>query len=272
MSSYEQIEQFAKLPTSIPTSTSSATTVITPITTVVQVQSTENWLSMESYQWSNGWLVVTLRNVGSASVNLATADYFVGGYMDDSPTIVVQNPSTAAQFQPGSSAQFTFNVGGPQFVDGQSYVLKIVTTDGTFFEYQVVAENGNSFVATTSTTSITASVTTSAFSQVTSSNAGSEKLILDNYNWDMSKNSIWVRFGNVGTVPINLAQGSVLINGVWAATPPSPSCANLAPGWNCGFAFNPPSGNYVAGTTYTLSIQTPDGTVFSFPIVAGASG
>jgi archaellum component FlaF (FlaF/FlaG flagellin family) len=99
---------------------------------------------MESYQLGTGYnateLYVTLRNMGPTSVNLEGADYFLDGNMDKPWTIVMQNPSTVTQFQPGTSAQLTFFAwcGRSECVAGQTYVLKIVTENGIFFEFQIV--------------------------------------------------------------------------------------------------------------------------------------
>jgi archaellum component FlaF (FlaF/FlaG flagellin family) len=187
----------------------------------------------------------------------------------------------SAVVSPGTTCQATVTVSETGLIAGSVCKFILVTSNvGAFYyslEYGVgvgtityASQTVQSQLYVTIRTSVSTEATTSTFGQGTPPSTASEKLVLSNYHWDMSSNSIWVSITNVGTIPINLAQSSVLINGVWASTPPS-SCANLGPGWNCGFAFNPPSGNYVVGTTYTLSVQTPDGAVFSFPIVVGGS-
>jgi archaellum component FlaF (FlaF/FlaG flagellin family) len=178
------------------------------------------------------------------------------------------------------SASYDVNVRIP--ADG-NYEIIIINPSATTITVQIILNliagtssysqtvQSEQYITTTSTTSITTQTSTSISGQGTSTYTESEKLVLSSYHWDMSSNSIWVAITNMGTVSIDLPQSSVFINGIPAPPPPS-SCGTLAPGWNCGYAFTPPSGNWVFGTTYTLTIETPDGVIFSFPIVAGESG
>src|SRR5208337_1903779 len=48
-------------------------------------QQTKEQVIMEAYSFPSGTLTVTLRNVGSATENLATADYFVNGVAATNP-------------------------------------------------------------------------------------------------------------------------------------------------------------------------------------------
>ncbi|MGD0175553.1 MAG: archaellin/type IV pilin N-terminal domain-containing protein [Candidatus Bathyarchaeia archaeon] len=101
-------------------------------------QQTKEQVIMEAYSFSNvaGPLVVTLRNVGSSSENLATADYFVNGVLG---TATVTNCSSSA-VTPGGSCNVSVALGaGATLISGAAYPFKIVTPTGGVFSYSVIA-------------------------------------------------------------------------------------------------------------------------------------
>ena len=130
----------------------------------------------------------------------------------------------------------------------------------------------------TTTSYLTVSVPFTVNVTVSASNSSSEEqLILTKYRWDIFNTTdatgatsevdlITLGFQNAGSVPINLAQSTVSIDGTPA---PSATCGVLTPGSECIYSFTPPDGDWVTGTAYTLQLVTPDGTVFSYSIVAG---
>jgi hypothetical protein len=281
-SSYVQTEQFAKVPINYATTSSSATTQLVS-TTVTLPESAEGSCGVSFKAGFNATAGQIL--TGSVSASTVVGIYVMTPEADQAWVYQFKwaggscTPSNVVASLQGSTS-YGINVRIPS---NGNYELIIVNPSQTSITAQIILNlipgtsgysqtvQSQQYVTMTPSTSITASVTTSTFSQVTSSNAGSEKLILDNYNWDMSKNSIWVRFGNVGTVPIDLPQSTVYLNGILAPAP-STACGTLNPGWNCGYGFTPPTGNWVAGKTYTLTVETPDALTFSFPIIAGGSG
>jgi flagellin-like protein len=92
-------------------------------------QQTREQVIMEAYSWSGATMTVTLRNVGTSAVDLASADYFVNSVQD---TLATGCPATVS---PGASCQET--VHAPSLVFGATYPFKIVTPDGGVFSYSV---------------------------------------------------------------------------------------------------------------------------------------
>ena len=99
-------------------------------------QQTKEQVIMEAFNFpAGGSLTLTLRNVGSAAVNLASgsADYFING--------VKVTPSSAcgsaATLNPQASCQVVLP-SPASLTPGAAYPLKIVTPDGGVFSYSVV--------------------------------------------------------------------------------------------------------------------------------------
>jgi hypothetical protein len=98
-------------------------------------QQTKQQLIMEAYSWPTGeGPTLNLRNVGSAGINVGTADVFLGGYGPTTlgggctGTLAVQascttDPLAATDFAPSG---------------GVSYVIKVVTADGAVFSYSAI--------------------------------------------------------------------------------------------------------------------------------------
>ena len=95
---------------------------------------------MEAYTFTGGTLTATLRNVGSATENLAGADYFVNGQKG---TLGGSGCGAAAgsSVTPTQNCVATITPSQPSgsFISGASYVFKIVTPTGGVFSYTVIA-------------------------------------------------------------------------------------------------------------------------------------
>lgn len=98
---------------------------------------------MEAYTFtSQGPLTVTLRNVGSASADLAPpsgADYFINGVHDSNVagtcgSTVTPEPSCTAIVSLSSYASL---------ISGAAYPFKIVTPSGGVFSYSVIYGGGS---------------------------------------------------------------------------------------------------------------------------------
>lgn len=287
-----QTEQFTKLPTTFER---------------IELESYD-WTQAESLTLTltnTGSLPVTFSQFNFVSY-LASTGWFNGTKAPPESLVAGNCPAGSGQLKPGSTCWVTITTQGRLQVtclptNGSvkpigGCGLEIWSTDGTFLGVFICVPGQTSasaqtmqsqqYATTTPTTTVetqvtTGATTTSSFFSYTNtisvtvtttsySTPASEKLVLRNYSWDTSSDMIWLRIGNTGNVPINLPQSSVFINGI-PAPPPSSACGILNPGWNCGYSFTPPNGNWVVGTTYTLEIVTPEGVVFSFLIIAGGS-
>ncbi len=97
---------------------------------------TKEQLIMEAYNWnfpsSPGTIALTVRNVGSASIDASATDVFVNG-------VASGQLSGCGTLQPlGGSCTTTITPGGT-YTAGASYPLKLVTPDGGVFSYSVIA-------------------------------------------------------------------------------------------------------------------------------------
>jgi flagellin-like protein len=98
-------------------------------------QQTKEQLIMEAYSFPiGGSLSVTVRNVGSASVNVALSDFFVNGVVATS----VGGVCSSATLTPSQSCVATVGVTLTSLTGGAAYPLKIVTPDGGVFSYSVI--------------------------------------------------------------------------------------------------------------------------------------
>ena len=97
-------------------------------------QQTKEQVIMEAYSFPTGQpLIVQLRNVGSASENLAIADFFVAG---NKATSVAG--TCGAAVTPGGSCQASVTVATGSLISGAAYPFKIVTPTGGVFSYTVI--------------------------------------------------------------------------------------------------------------------------------------
>ena len=98
-------------------------------------QQTREQVIMEAYNFAIGRsLVVTLRNVGSASVDIGGADYFLNGVTAGTPA----GSCSGATLAPSGSCTATLSPSTVSLVSGAAYPLKIVSPTGGVFSYTVV--------------------------------------------------------------------------------------------------------------------------------------
>jgi len=115
--------------------------ILTPVT----AQPYTEQFSVEYYAWNTtSSLIVHVRNTGSATVNLSTADYFLSG---------IKLTTTASTFSLSCVSPATSTAVGPtgacslnwssltSYSSGIAYVLKIVLTDGSTFTFSLIAGN-----------------------------------------------------------------------------------------------------------------------------------
>ena len=98
-------------------------------------QQVKEQLIMEAYNWSGcsgGTIILTLRNVGPASIDVGGADFFVNG-LPATPTGFIAT-LTPGQGDSGSLTAPTFSC-----TNGAAYALKIVTPTGGVFSYSILA-------------------------------------------------------------------------------------------------------------------------------------
>ena len=100
-------------------------------------QQTKEQVIMEAYSFPvGGPMVVTLRNVGSASENLATADYFVNGVIG---TATLSGCATPSAVTPSGSCQASVAFTSyASLISGAAYPFKVVTPTGGVFSYSVI--------------------------------------------------------------------------------------------------------------------------------------
>jgi flagellin-like protein len=97
--------------------------------------------SAEYYNWNTlTSLIVDVRNTGVATVNLATADYYLSGIkLTTAPTFSCVSPATSTAVAPTGACQLTWSLTAGSYSSGLAYVLKIVLTDGTTFTFSLIA-------------------------------------------------------------------------------------------------------------------------------------
>jgi archaellum component FlaF (FlaF/FlaG flagellin family) len=99
------------------------------------------------------------------------------------------------------------------------------------------------------------------------------QLLLESYNWVIPSNVITLKFANLGTSSLNLAQTQVFINGMLASNlVPVGACGDtLAASTKCSYSFTAPNESWTLGAAYLLRLFTPEGAVFSYSIIAGGT-
>jgi flagellin-like protein len=102
-------------------------------------QQTKQQLIMEAYNWNSATdsISLTLRNVGSASIDAGTTDVFVNGIQ---VTTAPTGSCAGNTLTPGESCGMTFTApaGAASYVPGAAYPLKLVTPDGGVFSYSII--------------------------------------------------------------------------------------------------------------------------------------
>ncbi|HXZ90732.1 MAG TPA: archaellin/type IV pilin N-terminal domain-containing protein [Candidatus Dormibacteraeota bacterium] len=109
------------------------------LTTVTQPYTEQ--FSVEYYNWNTlSSLSVDVRNTGVATVNLATADYYLSGIqLTTAPTFSCVSPATSTAVAPSGACSLTWSLTAGSYSSGIAYVLKIVLRDGATFTFSIVA-------------------------------------------------------------------------------------------------------------------------------------
>jgi len=109
------------------------------LTTVTQPYTEQ--FSVEYYSWNTlSSLSVDVRNTGVATVNLATADYYLSGIqLTTAPTFSCVSPATSTAVAPTGACSLTWSLTAGSYSSGIAYVLKVVLKDGATFTFSIVA-------------------------------------------------------------------------------------------------------------------------------------
>jgi len=100
-------------------------------------QQTKEQLIMEAYSFPStaGVLTMTVRNVGSATVNVGGSDFFINGVVGTLGGVCASMTAMTV----GGSCQATVTLASyASLSSGAAYPLKIVTPDGGVFSYSVI--------------------------------------------------------------------------------------------------------------------------------------
>jgi flagellin-like protein len=97
-------------------------------------QQTKEQLIMEAFSFPTGGpLALTVRNVGSASINAGGSDFFINGV-----TAALTGGCSGTTLTPGQSCQGSLTLASyASLTSGAAYPLKIVTPDGGVFSYSI---------------------------------------------------------------------------------------------------------------------------------------
>jgi flagellin-like protein len=94
---------------------------------------TKEQVIMEAYRFrTSGALTISVRNVGSATVDMAGADYFLNGVS------ATPDNGCSLTLTISGSCTTTLTVSTSNLSSGAGYPLKIVTPDGGVFSYSVI--------------------------------------------------------------------------------------------------------------------------------------
>jgi flagellin-like protein len=97
-----------------------------------------------------------------------------------------------------------------------------------------------------------------------------EQLILEAYSWGTS--GIVATFRNVGPAAINIGGADMFINGIAVTTNPFSATPTLTPQQAATATIAVPgAASCTPGVAYVLKVVTPDGAVFSYSAIDGAS-
>ena len=106
-------------------------------------QQVKDQVIMEAYNWGSGTsLILQLRNTGSTTVNLSTADFYVGGVLLATPTFACTSPASSTAMAPGGACQATLATTGSSYSSGVAYTVKLSLADGGVMSFSAI--NGSS--------------------------------------------------------------------------------------------------------------------------------
>jgi len=108
-------------------------------------QQVKDQVIMEAYNWQGSTLVLNLRNTGSTTVNLALADWYLGGVQQTTPG----SASPACGATPSGNAYATMLPQGAcgvtltptpsgSYTSGIAYVVKLSLADGGVMSFSAV--------------------------------------------------------------------------------------------------------------------------------------
>lgn len=90
-------------------------------------------LSLESYDWTTvSTVTVHLRNVGSTSIYLGNANFYLNGQLT---TVTILNAVLSPQ---SASTTVSAIPSGMTITAGQAYTFKVALADGAIFSYTIV--------------------------------------------------------------------------------------------------------------------------------------
>ena len=102
-------------------------------------QQVKDQVIMEAYNWQTaGTLILQLRNTGSSTVNLSTADFYVGGILLASPTVTCTAPATNTAMGPGGACQATLSATAGSYSSGVAYTVKLSLADGGVMSFSAI--------------------------------------------------------------------------------------------------------------------------------------
>ena len=103
-------------------------------------QQIKEQLVMEGYYFApNSPLILTIRNVGPSSANVAKADFFINGIAATMTGACAASTALA----PTASCAATLALGSySSLIAGASYALKIATPEGGVFSYPIIYGGG----------------------------------------------------------------------------------------------------------------------------------
>jgi len=102
-------------------------------------QQVKDQVIMEAYNWVSGSsLILQLRNTGSTTVNLSTADFYVGGVLLATPTFTCTAPATSTSMRPGGACQATAATGAGSYSSGVAYTVKLSLADGGVMSFSAI--------------------------------------------------------------------------------------------------------------------------------------
>jgi flagellin-like protein len=109
-------------------------------------QQTKDQVILEAYNWATaGTLVLSLKNVGSSTVNLAPgttttpgADYFINGIAVATAAVSCGSASNTAVVPGSATCIATLTVPTGTWTPGTAYPVKLVLPDGGVFSYTAI--------------------------------------------------------------------------------------------------------------------------------------
>ena len=107
-------------------------------------QQVKDQVIMEAYNWAtSGSLVLNLRNTGSTTVNLAIADWYLGGIQLTTPGSATSCSATPTgnaygNVVPQGSCVVTLTATAASYSSGVAYVVKLSLADGGVMSFSAI--------------------------------------------------------------------------------------------------------------------------------------